>query len=362
MRTLLLVGGATGLVGAVGALALAPHLGLAAVAGIVLAGIASGLGAAKWLPRAWYGRQFAAGLCTGAISSVIAAASALASLLALAPQHDAIATSVHAQLQGSSLPAAISTSRTVTDVLAVCVAAVIAIVLAAGIAPIFAAGKSGRFVQAVARAREASQPLREQSIFAPALARQTAVPLAALSAGSAAALAVRSSGAQPAVATTPSHRRTLAPATPPEGIAGTATERRTLAPRQSAGPAPVAPAAHAVSADYEASAAPKPYADPDAATPAAPALKRRGGGRPAPAHLTPEMIEALAAWARDVDDEEAGDAEDKAEMAPEAAVGRARKSNPAPASRKPVESSYLNDPAPAPKRKRKKNATRDWIC
>lgn len=72
------------------------------------------------------------------------------------------------------------------------------------------------------------------------------------------------------------------------------------------------------------------------------------------------MIEALAAWARDTEERD-DDGEDGSEAVASGRTG-ADKSASASASRQPVESTYLNEPAPAPKRKRKKNATRDWIC
>lgn len=62
------------------------------------------------------------------------------------------------------------------------------------------------------------------------------------------------------------------------------------------------------------------------------------------------MLEALAVFARETEEDDGAEEE----------TGNGTSASDA---RQPVESSYLNDPAPvAPKRKRKKNATRDWIC
>ena len=371
MRTLLRVGGIAGALAGALALALAPRAGVAVAALVTLAGLAAGLATAKWLPPTWYGRQLGAGLRAGLIACVIAVPATLIALLEMAPQGEAsLAISPATLAPLASLVGGIMAA----DTLAVVAAALAALVLAACSARIFASDKSTRFVKAVARAREASQPLHEEGIFAPVLARRTAVPLAAAGGGGAARLD-RPTGAQPASPRAGPQRRTLAPATPPDGIAGTGGTNGATVSRRTVGPAvrrTVAPALHALPREAEPPRpAPSPAAPPTPApaaaagppapapAPAAPVLKRRSGGRPQAARLTPEMIEALAAWARDTEeDDEDGDQEDGEEVA----AGRAGKAGEAAAKREPVESSYLNTPAPAPKRKRKKNATRDWIC
>ena len=380
MRTLLRVGGIAGTLAGALALALVAQAGIAVVALVTLAGPASGLAAAKWLPPAWYGRQFAAGLRAGLVACVIAVPASLIALLDLAPQSTAPLA-----IGSTSLPSMVSLvgGGTITDALAVAVAALAALVLAAFSARIFANDKSARFVKAVTRAREASQPLHEGGIFAPALARRTAVPLAAVPSGAGALQLDRPTAAPAAASRVPPPRRTLAPATPPDGISGTngaAASRRTVGP---AVHRTVAPALQALPRDAESQpereleteALPAaPLAPPPAPAPApavasapapappagAPALKRRGG-RPQAARLTPAMIEALAAWARDTEEGDE-DADGDRDRDGAVAAGRAGKAGEAAAKREPVESTYLNTPAPAPKRKRKKNATRDWIC
>ncbi len=371
MRTLLRVGGIAGMLAGALALALAPRAGLAVIACLGVAGLGSGLAMAKWLPREWYGRQLGAGLRAGLIACVIAVPATLIALLDGAP-HDAAALALRTLILASPLGAVTGSGWLAADVVAVVGAVVAALALASVTARIFAAGKSARFVTAVARAREASRPLREEAVFAPALSRRTAVPLASVTGASAGPRPLdRPSGAQPIAARVAPPRRTLAPATPPQGIAGTSGDfgvRRApvdvpAPPRHAVAPAapPLAPQLEPEpepaisSAPTTPAPAPMPDRAPAAAKGAgAPALKRRGGGRPAPARLTPEMIEALAAFARDTDEDGEGDGDDEEEG------GNAES---APAARQPVESSYLNEPAPAaPKRKRKKNATRDWIC
>lgn len=375
MRTLLRVGGIAGMLAGALALALAPRAGLMVIACLVAAGLAVGLAVAKWLPRTWYGRQFGAGLRAGLIACVIAVPATLLGLLNGAP-HDAATLAARTVILASPLGAAADAGWVAADVVTVIAAALAALALAALTARIFAGSKGTRFVTAVTRAREASKPLREEGVFARALSRRTAVPLAPVASGPAdPRLLERPTGAHPLAPHGAAPRRTLAPVTPPEGIAGTSgdfDDRRFPAPapmpadvpappRRNVAPAPRAlpPAAEpepAISAAPTAPApAPVPVPAPDRASVAAqgagaPALKRRGGGRPAPSRLTPEMLEALAVFARETEEDDGAEEE----------TGNGTSASDA---RQPVESSYLNDPAPvAPKRKRKKNATRDWIC
>lgn len=66
-----------------------------------------------------------------------------------------------------------------------------------------------------------------------------------------------------------------------------------------------------------------------------PGRRKDSRARPASADLNDAMREALAAWADDNDD---------------------------PEERSAKKSEFLNTAAPAPKRGRKKNDTRDWLC
>lgn len=373
MRTLLRVGGIAGMLAGASALALAPQAGIAAAALLAPAGFAAGLATAKWLPSAWYGRQLRAGLCSSLLVCVIAAPATLLALLAFAPRGADVTLLAIGPVSLAPL-ASLAGGGLTADALAVGVGTLAALVLAALSARIFAADKGARFVQAVSRAREASQPLRAESVFGAALGRRTAVPLAAVAGGAGATGGVRAvgapqmgrpTGAQPVPAHAAPPRRTLAPATPPEGIAGSNAARRTMgppaAPRRTAVPAPDL---HALPPEPEPRrpfAAPLEEPAPAPPTPGASALKRRGG-RPPAARLTPEMIEALAAWARDTEEDE-DDGEDENEDG--AAVKAGSDGKERVAARKPVESSYLNAPAPtaaSKRKKRKKNATRDWIC
>src|SRR5262249_20755878 len=81
-----------------------------------------------------------------------------------------------------------------------------------------------------------------------------------------------------------------------------------------------------------------------------PARRKISQARPVSGQLNEEMRQALAAWADNTPNTTQGDA-------PEGAAPSA-----SGASRTPAPSTYLNSAPPAPKRNRKKNQTRDWIC
>jgi hypothetical protein len=106
----------------------------------------------------------------------------------------------------------------------------------------------------------------------------------------------------------------------------------------------------AARAGIDAEAADAADVDADTATlPVAPrrAKRARRHARPADQQLTQAMRDALAAWAENGPEDQAGDA-----AADPANV---------PARRPAQPSTYLNSSVPAPK-KRKRNNTRDWLC
>ncbi|MFI5272612.1 MAG: hypothetical protein ACHQ4H_06205 [Ktedonobacterales bacterium] len=340
MRTLLRVGGITGIVVAALAFMLAPRLGLAVAPLTLAAGLAAGLGTAKWLPRAWYGRQFAAGMCAGALAAGIAAAGTFAALAVRAPRD----MTARAPLSGASA----SMGWVAAGALAVTLGALLACMLAAITARLCAPTKSARFVRAVQRAREASRPLREQTVLAQALGRATPLPLVAVAMAS--ARATRSGIA-------------AVPAPAPALMAASATQQHPAA--AAPGRAPNMPNQRAGGPALVTGrrGKPQPVPQPEPTAAKAPP-KRRTSARPAPSRLTPEMIEALAAWARDDDEAERDDDDQEARedlrVAETVAAGSARAGQAE--KRAAVESTYLNSAKPASKRKRKKNATREWIC
>ncbi|HEU5438881.1 MAG TPA: hypothetical protein VFU88_06305 [Ktedonobacterales bacterium] len=375
MRSILRVGGMAGGAGGLAALVVAQHAALMAVLVVVAAGVAAGLGASKWLEHAWYGRQMYAGLRAGVIGAGIAGAGALAGLLLFA-SHDAAVLARESAIGGLSLApevaALASAGWLVADLLGVVVAAVVGSLLAAVLAQLTGREKGVRFVRAVARAREASRPLREEGLAAGALARRTPMPLA----GSVTAMRLEAAGASAAPGLRAGQAPALASPAPASGGMGASGVRRaTGAPRAGGYPEPAAPAARGRRvADLPdqripapapagrtvaqvATAEAQPPQPAPAATPAAkPARKRRSSAKPTAGRLTPEMIEALAAWARETDED--GETDENGG----ASENDDGDGDPAAGTRAPADSTYLNSGAPAKPRKRKKNATRDWIC
>jgi hypothetical protein len=123
-------------------------------------GLAAGLGMAKWLPRAWYGRQFRAGLRTGAVAGSGAAAGLLLSAVLTAP-HAMTVLAARSQLLGLRLSGQVYALRGlgwfgVTLVCAVLGDAICA-ALAGLVTQAVAFDKSRHAIQVVDRAREAAQ-------------------------------------------------------------------------------------------------------------------------------------------------------------------------------------------------------------
>lgn len=367
MRSILRVGGVAGGAGGLAALVVAPHVGLVAALIVLVASAAAGLGAAKWLEHDWYGRQFLAGLRAGVIGACMAGMGALAGLLLFAP-HDAATLARESAIGGFSLAPMVAAFAgagwLVADLFGVVIAAVIGCLLAAALAQLTGLEKGVRFVRAVERAREASRPLREEGIVGGALARRTPMPLASGST----AVRLEAAGASAAPGLRTGKAPALAAPAPASGSGASRARRVTGAPRQGGYPEPAAAATakrrvvdvpdqripapagrtmvQVATADVEAPQ-PAQAAAPAQAPAGKPARKRRSSAKPTAGRLTPEMIEALAAWARETD-EEGGETGENGEASA--------------AARAPADSTYLNSPTPAKPRKRKKNATRDWIC
>ncbi|HEV2235804.1 MAG TPA: hypothetical protein VGR57_04000 [Ktedonobacterales bacterium] len=133
---------------------------LAAAALFPLVGVVAGLGMAKWLPRALYGRQFRAGLIAGASGAVGAAAGLLLSALLAAPRTMA-ALAARSHLLGLRWSGQVYALRGVGWLGATLVVALLGgalcIVCSGLTTQIFAFDKSRRVIQAVDRAREAAQ-------------------------------------------------------------------------------------------------------------------------------------------------------------------------------------------------------------
>lgn len=380
MRILLRVGGILGSAGFVALYALQTRAALAVAAGIPLVGLLAGLGAAKWLPRDWYGRQLKAGLRAGILAGCLAALGALLSLLMLGPR-DVPTLADRSHLAGLSLAPVANTLAFLTwvgvDIIVILLAAALACGLAAIVAQVVAWSKSSEAIRVVQQARVAAQslnrddawqahptgaPLSSQPIHASALVNQFGVPalaspsLANVSgipgpiSGTGITGAPLLSGFTPATGVTPG----LGLAAPLTFTPGSGLPIQPAPPSRPSRGGPVPPSADpeldnatepALPITPPANVSPpssvprEPVRPPDRDRRRSPSSRRR-----AEEELTQAMRDALAAWASESAEEETGKNNDK---------------GPA---RAPNSSAYLNSAGPAPKRNRKKQHTRDWLC
>ena len=347
MRTIVRVGIILGGVSFVALFALQAVFALAVVGCLLVVGLAAGLAMAKWLERPWFGRQFMAGLRAGGIAVGIAGAGALLSLLILGPR-DSAQLATRSQLLTFSLEQWVRSLSLLTwagiDILTVLLAGLAGAGLAALTAQVFAWGKNKRAIRVVTQARQLAQSMSRAEALAGATGSQsfgsgsylTGAP--AVSGGGATGTLGTMAGAPrparapatPATGTTAkvpaSPRRTLGgvPPTPPTGVSG--ARRVPLPPSKQPND------------DYAAPTEPVLPSAPSAGQ-AQPSKRTPSKARPADKQLTDAMRDALASWARDNADEETP----------------GERSTPQP-------SAYLNSSRPLPKRNRKKQNTRDWLC
>lgn len=413
MRAILRVGLGVGAAGFLALFALALAAALVVLPGLLIAGVIAGLAMAKWLPWAWYGRQPAAGLRAGAIAAALATAGALLALLGFAP-HDTAALAARSHLLSLDLSPVVTRLAVLgwlgLDVLGVLLSGLAAVCLAVAATQLFAWSKSARAVRIVSQARALAQALQRGETWEPVTSSLPALVERGTLSGmlgevgaallppayrtGAPAHAAYSASDLPAAfasfaPSTPAPALSTGPQTPPRGTSGiwpppnvTPAFGVSLTPHGGVPIPPVvsppipkpAPAARTrippLDRDRDHVAFQPTVPMPPAAEPSpqpAPAVRvvrKRSSKRPADKELTVAMREALAAWAQQNDgaeDEENAHAEMEerdgtGEQTPEPVK--------APAKRAPVSSAYLNSsaPAPAPKRNRKKQNTRDWLC
>jgi hypothetical protein len=159
MRTILRVGITIGGIAFVTLYALQSAIALAVAPGIILVGVCSGLGAAKWLERPWFGRQLAAGLRTGIIAVGMAGVGALLALLTQGP-HSINQLAERSRLFSVDLGRAINSLSGVgwvgVDILVISLAMGVGIAASMIVAQVGAWTKSRRAIQVVAQARLAA--------------------------------------------------------------------------------------------------------------------------------------------------------------------------------------------------------------
>lgn len=310
MRTILRVGIIAGVGAFVLLFALQFAVALVVTLGILVAGGLAGMGAAKWLEWTWYGRQLEAGWKTGILVCGLASLGALLSLLVLGP-HSTVELARASHLGGLDLGPLAGGLGFLgwvgTDILVVLVCGVLGVGLSALAALLFALGKSNRTVDAITQARHAAQA-----------ANRT----------------------EPLGAPLPSYPFTGMPSS---GTGWHSTPLPGLAAPPSTHPSTThAPASHMPAASggqmpplsVSEMGVPVPNGVPAPNSGRSPST-----ARPMERELREDERQALAEWAGDETEETT-------------------------APRVPKPSSYLNssEPAPTPKRGRKKQNTRDWLC
>lgn len=327
MRTVTRTGVTLSVVAALTLYGLQLIAGLMVTLGIIAIGAIAGLSVAKWLERDWYGRQLEAGARAGAIACGVAGLSSALYLLGQGPASIA-ALAARSHLLGVSLgPVALALSPLGVggvDVVAVVVASLLGVAASALTAQLFGWGKDKRSLRVIAQARLAAQAQQYGELGA-----QTT-----------------GSGARPASPSVALYGRTATGTGAPSATNGPRV-RRTAAPLPDAETAE-APLAFNSWDDLAGGAG-------QAATARTPATPARPAARPAA--QPPKPLGAANAHSADnaiSDDERA------ALLAWEAAL--ADESQPSAKSRQPKASAFLNQPTPAPRRSRKKQQTRDWLC
>lgn len=308
MRTITRTGVTLSVVAALALYGLQLIAGLVVTLGIIAVGALAGLAVAKWLERDWYGRQLDAGARAGAIACGVAGLSSAIYLLGQRPGSIA-ALAARSHLLGLSLAPLVKALSPLgvagVDVVAVIVAALLGVAVAALTAQIFGWGKDKRSQRVIAQARLAAQAQQQDEIGAP-----SAVGIGGLASPSAQLLGRPTAGSN-------AHPRTNGPRV-----------RRTAGPEPGAEVADAAPTFDS-------------WGDTAATLPVPPPTPRHTShARSADHAITADERAALLAW--------------------EASL--AEESEPGATTREPKKSAFLNAPMPSPRRNRKKQNTRDWLC
>lgn len=324
MQTIVRVGGIVGGISALMLIALGARFGLIVAPALLVVGLAAGLASAKWLEWSWYGRQHVASLRGGMLAVGAAAVGALLGLLVLG------ARSTNALVQRSRLPGIDMTPLAHAlaplgwvgaSVVAVLCGALLAIALSCTVGTLAALSKSKKAVQIVTRAQQLAQ-----AVSASEIAQPVAVP----------ARAAWTTGTlgMPQYSVYSGTLSSFGPA-PVFGAAPTSL------PKLGPAPAPLSPA--------EAPA-------PDAPLPGS---RTPSEVRPISSQVNEQVAEALAAWGQQT---QAQSPEPSVAHSPEHPHPTSADDAAETAPREQAASTFLNSGRAKPRRPRKKQNTRDWLC
>lgn len=374
MRSILRVGIIVGGAAFVALFALQAAFALVVAAGVVLAGLCAGLGAAKWLERGWFGRQFAAGLRTGIIAAGMAGIGALLALLTQGPRSTGqLSAQSHIfTLDFAPIVRAVAFAGPAgADIIIILLATLLGIGLAAVVAQIGAWGKDRHAIQVIAQARLAAQTSLRGDAWA-----ASSMPGAASGTQTTGAYAQLTVGSPSIPPISGPH-----PIQPPQSVApGFALPD--VPPVTQAPPSAARSARTGVQPVHPAPATPLgkqklvPQQDPDEFKPTEPAMpaisaqsnqpaqdskghrtpRKPSDARSANSQLTDAMREALATWAAD------NAAANQADQNNQEQQENANDAAPNPQKRTPQPSAYLNSTPPVPPKRARKKQNTDWLC
>ncbi|HEY7342342.1 MAG TPA: hypothetical protein VH591_15805 [Ktedonobacterales bacterium] len=376
-RTVILLG----CIGFVILFALQYVIALAATPLIAVVGIIAGLAIAKWLPWAWYGRQFAAGVRGGLVACGLAAAGMFLSSVATGTRSvETLAERSH--LSGIGLAQLVNGFGELAwfmPYLALTAFFTVGGILLAGVvSQIFGWSKNVRTVRVIREAHNSASLLHRSQTWAPA---SNNVP----------------SGGGYWNSILPSASPASNPGLLATGTTGASRRRPQPHPHPhmpvAAGPSSRARAWQDEPFDQEPSyLAPLPPQDSDAPEPivplstpeSIPPRRSNSGAYPVQFAMTDDLRDALDRWDSNPENPEAEQPEaddldadksesEHAEPEPDEVVAASSKTTATkktptsraktPSKRTPKASAYLNsEPSPAPRRSRKKQDTRDWLC
>lgn len=328
---------------------------------ILLVGVLSGLFIAKWLPWAWYGRQFAAGVRAGVVACGLSAAGVLLSLVGTGP-HKVTALAARSHLPGIDLGRFVTTlggaGWFMPYLLLTVFFALGGVLLAGMVAQIAGWSKSVRTVRVISQAHNAATSLHRSQTWSPA---SNGVPSvggywnsALPSPGSASLPGLLATGAMGSIGHVSGAYASVA-----AGSGSRMRHKQDVHTESRTGYLPPLPP----SPDFDFDA-PGPM-DPTPVTPEfIPPRRSNSGAQPVQFAMTDDLRSALDRWdsepatgAPESEDELAVPKKSAATKGSTAAKART------PTKRQPKASAYLNSDSPAvPRRSRKKQQTRDWLC
>lgn len=355
------------------------RLALAVTPLLLIVGALTGLTIAKWLPWHWYGRQFSAGVQAGAVTCGLSAAGVLLSLIGTG-SHNVASLAARSHLSGIDLSAFVKSLGAagwfMPYLLLTLFFALGGVLVAGALAQVVGWSKNVRTVRVIREAHDSAALLHRTQTWGPA---SNSVP----SIGGYWNSVIPSSGpaSQPGLlaagAVASSGRASVSRAPASGGGAGRGRGGRELTVEPQ--PSYLAPLPSLDFDGFDGFDAPFSTLSEPMSVPMSEPIPPRpthSGAHPVKHSISDELRSVLEAWddgsettpATDsADSPNAATSTDTAEPAePRKAAstrGSSASKSKTPSKRQPKASAYLNStPSTAPRRSRKKQNTRDWLC